>query len=145
MNKTQRRFTYDGFGFPVVLENVPMMKARGVWTPNVDYNALAKALLQVLAQHPSRLTGAEVRFIRHYFQLTLQRFAERFAVSHPAVIKWEKAQQQPTGMGWATEKDIRLFILTELGSPAKGIVGAYRQLATPAQAEPVTIRMDLAA
>jgi DNA-binding transcriptional regulator YiaG len=109
--KIQGRYVYHGFGFPVVLIRVPMVLVRGAWTPEVNYNGLSRRLLEVLVAKPSRLTGAEVHFVRHSFQMTLEEFAGRFGVTHPAVIKWEGKGNQPTAMAWAIEKDLRLEIL----------------------------------
>ena len=36
MKKVQKRFVYEGFGFPVLFLNVPMIKIRGNWTPDVE-------------------------------------------------------------------------------------------------------------
>ena len=33
--KIQKEYVDMGFGFPVYLQNVPMVKVRGVWTPKV--------------------------------------------------------------------------------------------------------------
>ena len=38
--KVQKRFVDTGFGFPIRLINVPMVKVRGVWTPKINYNEL---------------------------------------------------------------------------------------------------------
>jgi hypothetical protein len=67
--KIQKLFIDNGFGFKVKLRNVPMVKVRGVWTPDVDYNDLAKMVLLFLFRKTARLTGAEVRFIRHQLAL----------------------------------------------------------------------------
>lgn len=109
--KRQRSFIYEGFGFPVELRNVPMVRLRGVWTPDINLDWLESALLEALAHKPARLTGVEVRFIRHCFSMTLQQFAERFDVTHPTVMSWERAEADPTSMKWPMEKDLRLEIL----------------------------------
>lgn len=107
-------FFYEGLGFPIQLINVPMMKTRGEWTPDIDYNHLQKAVLIALASKPSSLTGNEVRFIRKYFRKTLEAFGLEFGVSHAAVIDWEKEENNPVKINPATEKCIRLFIIDEL-------------------------------
>ncbi len=81
----RKRFVYEGFGFPVILRNVPMVKVHGQWTPKIDYNELAVYVLFALARKPWRLTGDEMRFIRLHFEMTLTQFGDRFSVSHPAV------------------------------------------------------------
>ena len=113
--RIQKRFVYEGFGFPVLLLNAPMVKVRGVWTPDLNYNELAQGILETMAVHPARLSGSEIRFVRLYFEKTLKKFAERFGVTHPAVKKWEQTKLKPAKMGWSTEKDVRLFILESLG------------------------------
>lgn len=118
-----------GFGFPIKLLNVPMAKVRGEWTPAINYNLLAEVVMRELCEKVGRLTGNEVRFIREHFEMTLQEFAKRFRVTHPAVFKWEALKNRATGMNWATEKDIRLFALLKLKSRSKEIVDLYKMLA----------------
>ena len=143
--RIQGRFVYEGFGFPVVLTNVPMIKVRGAWTPDVDYNALAKHLVLAIATHSARLSGAEVQFVRQYFDMTLQQFAERFGVSHPAVMKWERAGAAAANMSWGTEKDLRLFVLDSLGVKPKALVETYRSLARPLRVARRRIVLDAVA
>lgn len=132
--KIQKEFVDTGFGFKVRLRNVPMVRIRGTWTPKINYNHLASAVLHALAFKPSRLTGAEIKFIRTYFEMTLKNFAQRFSVTHVAVLKWEKAGIHPTLMAWASEKDIRMFILSKLEVKAVLIAQLYSDLeAIPAE------------
>lgn len=128
--RTAAEFIDQGFGFPVRLRDVPMVHIRGVWTPNVDHNVLAHEVLRALCLKPARLTGNEVRFIRLHHGLTLAQFAERFGVSHPAVIKWERAGDKSTNMQWSTEKDLRLWLFLELEGKrnAREFVAVYRSL-----------------
>jgi len=126
--RIQKEFVDTGFGFPIRLMNVPMVKVRGAWTPKLNYNELALAVLRALSQKAARLTGSEVRFIRNHLELTLQEFAGRFCVTHVAVMKWERAKSHPTAMAWATEKDIRLFILSKLTARSDEWVELYARL-----------------
>jgi hypothetical protein len=139
--KITKVFVDEGFGFKVRLLNVRMIKVRGQWTPNINYNKLAGVVLQALAHKPSRLTGAEIHFIRQHFGMTLQAFAKRFCVSHPAVMKWEKAGIKPTAMSWATEKDLRLFTLSKTGSHPVAVAELYSNLEreAPTHTNPVEI------
>ena len=149
MNKTldrkrQEMFVYEGFGFPVVLMHVPMVHVRGAWTPDVDFNKLSDRLLEALARKPARLTGNEVRFIRHSVSMTLVQFARRFGVTHPAVIKWERSCNRPTVMTWAVEKDIRLEILRSRSElEPKEFMAAYAELEEEAAARPERIRLEV--
>ncbi len=143
--KIQKRFVYEGLGFPVVFRNVPMVKVRGAWTPKVNYNDISKLVAIALAHKPSRLTGNEVRFLRHHFELTLVQFAERFAVTHPAVLKWEASEDDPTSMKWAVEKDIRLFVLDQTGVDPVLFAELYRALQKEAKIKGKPVELNLAA
>src|SRR5688572_22442605 len=127
--KRRKVYMYEGLGFPVELRNVPMLFVRGGWAPDVDLNDLAEMVLSALAYKPARLTGDEIRFIRISLSMTLVEFAIRFAVSHPAVIKWERAGRTPTAMAWATEKDARLELLRRGRVTPTAFVDAYGELA----------------
>jgi DNA-binding transcriptional regulator YiaG len=142
--KTERRFVYEGFGFPVVLRNVPMIKVRGAWTPLINYSALARAVLVALAHKPARLTGHEIRFIRQHFEMTLEAFGARLDVSHPAVLKWERAGDKPPAMKWPVEKDLRLFILDALQVRPADFKELYETLREPANAVPRPLELDAA-
>ena len=113
--KIVKNFTYEGLGFPVKLSDVPMMKTRGEWTPDIDYNKLQEEVLISLAKKAQSLTGNELRFIRKYFRRTLEAFGQDFGVSHAAVIDWEKQENLPIKINPATEKCIRMYILDALG------------------------------
>ncbi len=142
--KSQGMFVYKGFGFPVALLNVPMVQVRGAWTPDVDFNALSHRLLQALSRKPARLTGREVRFIRHSLSMTLEQFAHRFGVTHPAVIKWESAGNRPTVMAWAVEKDIRLEALRSTSAVLpSGFLKTYLELRDKPTARPVRLRLNV--
>jgi DNA-binding transcriptional regulator YiaG len=112
--KIKTQYVDYGCGFPIVLINVPMIKTRGEWIPDINYNELEKAALLMLCHKPLKLTGNEIHFIRLYFEMTLQTFAKRFGVQHPTVIKWENYKDSSTNMTVGTEKDIRLFVIKEL-------------------------------
>lgn len=140
--KVQKSFIDEGFGFKVHLLNVPMIKVRGAWTPDINYNELAKVVLQVLCHKPGRLSGAEIRFIRQHFEMTLQAFAERFCVTHVAVMKWERSKNKSTAMAWTTEKDIRLFALSKLTSKAAQIAELYAELEKEPGSTASTVSID---
>lgn len=144
--KIQRQCVDYGCGFPVVLLNVPMIKVRGKWIPDIDYNMVEKSVLLDLCHKPFKLTGNEIRFIRLYFEMTLQAFAKRFGVQHPTVVKWENFNDRATNMSLGTEKDIRLFVIKELMGQ-KSIGALYTELektlfAISAQEEPIQLDME---
>ena len=141
--KIHKVYSDHGFGFPVTLLNVPMIEVRGEWVPEVNQKELQARVVEALVFKHSRLTGSEIRFIRLFAEMTLEKFAERFDVSHPAVLKWEKSGVHATAMTWTTEKDIRLFALTSLSPKAKQFIVAYEQLIDVAHDKPEAIKIDL--
>lgn len=108
------KFVYEGFGFPVILLNVPLKKIRGIEVPDINYNALQLILLDLLSHKPFPLTGNEIRFIRQSLKMTLAEFAKHFSVTHAAVIKWEKSKDQFAKITPSTELYIRLYNLERL-------------------------------
>jgi DNA-binding transcriptional regulator YiaG len=127
-----------GYGFPVIIRDVPMVKVRGKWTPNINYRQLAKEVLLKLASTAGRLSGHQVKFIRLELGMTMQQFAQRFGVTHPAVVKWEKRAAKPTGMGWSTEKDMRLLVIKMLDKSERKFFALYNELETIAPNRTVT-------
>ncbi len=140
--KRQDLFVYEGFGFPVAFVNVPMVLVRGDWTPDVNYTEIARRLLRSLVLKPARLTGHEVRFIRHMMKMNLKQFGKRFGVTHPAVLKWEKTRTRPTAMTWAVEKDMRLEIL-HARKDAGALLAAYDALVEEPTGRPERMRLQL--
>ena len=124
--KVETRFEYGGLGFPVILQNVPMIEVRGIWTPNIDYNLLQKVVLCALANSPSALTGNHIRFIRSWFGLTQAEFGNLFGVTHTAIVKWEKSKDHSAKIMLSTEREIRLHILDQLLKRAEDFRTAYR-------------------
>lgn len=123
------KFVYTGFGFPVVLRDVAMLKTSiGRWAPQVDLNEVESAVFRGLALKPANLTGNEVRFIRQHMSMTLPSFAASLHVTHPAVLKWEGAASKPTSMSWGTELAIRLRILKDSGLTATEFFEAHSEL-----------------
>lgn len=126
--KIAKHFFYEGLGFPIHLVNVPMIKSRGEWTPDIDYNYLQRSILISLSAKPTSLTGNEIRFVRKYFKKTLEAFGKEFGVSHVAVLEWEKEDNNHVKMNPATEKCIRLFILDELHVEDNKFRESYHEL-----------------
>ena len=112
MSKTKTTtITYKGLGFPIRLVNVPMRKAFGEWVLDINFNQLQIAVLLVLAKKTAPLSGKEVRFIRHYLNMSTHAFAKLLGVSHVAILKWEKEERK---MAPGTEICIRLYVLDHL-------------------------------
>ena len=139
--KVQKSYIDYGFGFPVQILNAPLKRVQGEWVLDLNFEKYEKAVLFALAMKPVRLSGNEIRFIRHHFEMDLKGFGKRFGdVAHSAVIKWEKFGDEPTNMNWATEKDIRLAIVDRL--KPKVLRKTYEALQNSAPRKSKRIKID---
>lgn len=139
--RIEKKYVDHGFGFPVIIENVGIAEWHGEEVPMIDHFVLANLLLRSFPDKPARLTGAEIRFIRKFFEMTLLEFGRQFGVSHVAVKKWEDKGMNPTKMSWSTEKDIRMFVVRRLGLKPSQFVALYDRLRNepPMQGKPLSI------
>ncbi|NGX38305.1 MAG: hypothetical protein K1000chlam2_01478 [Chlamydiae bacterium] len=110
-NTKKQTFVYKAFGFPIKLINVPMKRVVGEWVIDVDFVALEKAILRLLIHKRTPLSGAELRFIRKFLEMTTTEFGKLFDVSHVAVLKWEGGKTRPP---ISTDIYIRLHVLDQL-------------------------------
>ena len=110
-DKKTSTFIYEGLGIPVKLINVPMKKMLGEWFIDVNMETLQRVVLEALIHKPFSLTGAELRYIRHYMEMSCADFGKTFGVSHVAVVKWEN---EKNGISPALELYIRLHMMTYL-------------------------------
>jgi DNA-binding transcriptional regulator YiaG len=126
--RTQRKLLYKGLGFPVQLVDAPMVEIDGEWALDVNRNALMDAMAIAVPLKPARLTGAEVRFLRLFFEMTLQAFADELGVVRQTIAHWESSGQAMSPMTWPTELGVRLYALSRLGLSSTQIAEAVRQL-----------------
>lgn len=126
--KMIKKMIYNGFGFPIVLINVPAKIVRGNLEPAINYKTLGASVIEALCQKETPLTGNQVKFIRLYFELPLREFAELFGLSHPAVLKWERYGDDFAGISPATEKTLRLEAIFRLGLNAKDFYRVFSKL-----------------
>ncbi len=124
-DKKTSTFVYEGLGIPVKLINVPMKKMMGEWFIDVNMEALQRVVLEALIHKPFSLTGAELRYIRHYLEMSCAGFGKTFGVSHVAVVKWENEQN---GISPALELYIRLYMMTYLNAKDNEFRALYNDL-----------------
>ena len=127
-HKIDKRFVYEGLGFPVILFDVPMVNLRGEWALDIDMNRFQRAVLLALAHHPFDLTGDHIRFIRSWLRLSYARFGSLFGVTHAAVVKWEKSSSRSAKIAVTTQREIRLHILDKILKNDCEFRNAYRKI-----------------
>lgn len=122
VKKIQKKYLYEGLGFPIELHNVEMVKFEDEWHPKIDVRKIADAAIKALVLQKSRLTGNQIKFIRAYFSMSLRMFAKKVVnESHMAVKKWEDCGNKATSMDLNIEKILRLYILDKVVVPERQI------------------------
>ncbi|MDR3555428.1 MAG: hypothetical protein P4L55_11785, partial [Syntrophobacteraceae bacterium] len=114
MKEKPKKFTYYGLGFPIDLYGFPIKIYWGEEMPDIDYNKLKTAVIELLAKKPIPLTGNEVRFIRQYLRKNYTEVAQMLGQTRQAVTKWESKEDEFAMITPSTELHIRLSILTFL-------------------------------
>lgn len=142
---TRKTVKFNGFGFPVILLNAPMKIEHGEEIPNVNFNRLQDNLFQALLLKPSRLSGAEVKFLRHYLKLTQEAFSKTLKVERSLISKWESKDLKATGMS----SHIEIFLRLKLAKLKNQSIDRNFSVGEPATdtksvGKPIEIRLDKA-
>ena len=125
-----KKLTYNGFGFPIVLANVPVKMIRGRLEPVINYKELSAAVITALCLKQTPLTGNQVKFIRLFFEMSLRDFAALFGLTHQAVMKWEEHGDKFASISPAIEKTLRLDALFRLGATPREFYKIFSDLQT---------------
>ena len=142
---TRKTVKFNGFGFPVVLLNAPMKVEHGEEIPDVNFNRIQDILFQALLLKPSRLSGAEVKFLRHYLELTQEAFSKTVKVERSLISKWESKDLKATGMS----SHIEIFLRLKLAKLKNQSIDRNFSVGEPATdtksvGKPIEIRLDKA-
>jgi DNA-binding transcriptional regulator YiaG len=124
-NRKKETFVFEGLGFPIKLINAPMKKVFGEWAIDINMNKLMLVVLEAMVHKPVALTGAELRFIRSYLQMTSTEFGKIFGVTHAAVLKWESGKNK---ISPPLELCIRLHVLNHLRAKDKEFRALFKEL-----------------
>ena len=136
--KIVKTFTYEGLGFPIILENVLFHKIRGEWLPKIDVEELAEVIFRMLPSKTSKLTGNEIKFIRTFLGKSKPAFGELFKLSHTAVSKWETSGNTPAPISPSQEVVLRLYLEDYLNVGDREFYKAYKGLETSVYSEDET-------
>jgi len=143
--KTQKNYLYNGLGFPIILKQAEFKMIAGKWLLKVDVKKVSDAVIRALPVKPAGLTGAEVRFVRTYFELSKRKFAEELNVSHTAVNKWEAADQERAKIESHIEIMLRSYIKLKLNEESdfsnfyKGLIDESKKFSDTFEAAPLKI------
>ncbi|HEY1079035.1 MAG TPA: hypothetical protein VGE46_03025 [Bdellovibrio sp.] len=118
-----KNFRFEGFGFPVIFDELPAIKVRGELVPDVDFNKYAKPLIEhICARQDVPLSGNQVKFIRHYFGKSLREFAKMLNVTHQSIMRWENQKNLAAQIDVNTEIVVRIKILKAINSKSDYIL-----------------------
>lgn len=116
---------YKGLGFPIRLIDVPMKKMFGDWVLDIDMTELQIVVLKALVYKPAPLTKNELKFIRHFLELTTTEFGKLFGVTHSAVVQWENGKRN---LSPSIELCIRLYVMNHLHVKDKEFRNLYNKI-----------------
>ena len=103
-------------GFPILLLACPMVEIWGEQVPDVDMGWIQDTAYDALMTRPERLTGAQVRFIRHHHRMRQADLARVLNLAnHSAVSVWESREDDPAGMDYNTEVLLRVWMAAKTG------------------------------
>lgn len=85
-----KEFIYEGFGFPVKLYNVILIKDRDYTYPLIALNDLMFKVATALIIRNEKLSGAKLKFLRKFCNKSLDDFAKILEVSKTTILNWEK-------------------------------------------------------
>jgi DNA-binding transcriptional regulator YiaG len=141
----RKTFKFNGFGFPIILLNAATKVENGEEILDVNLNRIQDMLFHALLLKPSRLSGAEVKFLRHYLELTQEAFSKTVKVERSLISKWESRDLKATGMSSHVEMFLRLK-LTKLKNQSIDRNFSVSEPATNAKGvgKPIEIRLDRA-
>lgn len=113
MKTTKETIIFNHLGFPIILIDWPHLEINGSWEPDIHYEALERLIFEMLPYKPSRLTGAEIKFIRTYLEMTQAQFAKwlRDIKDASTVAIWEKFDLKQTNIDSAMEKSLRMQLI----------------------------------
>lgn len=91
-----REYIYEGFGFPVKLHNVIIIKDRDYTYPLIALNDLMFKVSAALIIRNEKLSGAKLKFLRKFCNKSLDEFAKILEVSKTTILNWEKDYSDKT-------------------------------------------------
>ena len=115
--KKLEKYIYKGLGFPIELNDVPLVEFEGKQHPKIDIRKVSENAIRELPFQKEKFTGNQIRFIRSFLRMSLREFAKGVVKeSHSAVNKWEKFKTKSTNMDSNIETVLRLYLIEKFCS-----------------------------
>lgn len=130
ISRENRRF---GDGLDVVLIGIEVRRCSECGEEEAVIPRIAEVrstIAENLIQRSTRLTPAEIRFLRTYLGYSGGDFAEKIGVTREAVSRWENGARP---MGKTAERLLRLMVAFHIGAGPydladKGVDGEHQRL-----------------
>ena len=88
--KTVKNYTYHGLGFPIVIQDAKVVETKfGIGLDPKLRSKVKDYAIKALLTEISRYTGAQLKFIRKYLELTQQDFADKLGMGRTKVVSLE--------------------------------------------------------
>jgi transcriptional regulator with XRE-family HTH domain len=124
-----KNYEWNGFGFPIVFEELPGVKLRGELVPDVNWDEIAKPIVQfICGSQEVPFSGNQVKFIRMHLGMSLREFAKFMGVTHQSVMRWEEKAKAIAHIDAHTEIVMRIKVLKALHSDSKTIDQAVEKV-----------------
>jgi len=139
---------FEELGFPILLVDPPMVEVRGHQVPDVNLRELQEAVFRLLIGKPTRLVGAEVRFIRKHVRMRQADLARVLNMAnHSVVSQWEGREDQFTGMEYNTEVLLRIWMAAKAGLTDRlvDLLEAELKDLAPGSGQPLSVDLHRAA
>ena len=112
--KTLSSYTFKGFGFDVLLKNVPVKTVDGDDYPNINMNELKTHTAKALLRSKQRLIGHQMKFLRTYLKMSFDDVSARIHIPASTLRSWENKGADFTGLSLEQEKAFRILAINQI-------------------------------
>ena len=104
-------YKYEVLGFPVFIVNPVFKDISGERYLDIDHGKFMKNVFKALTHKKTRISGAELKFIRKYMKMTqddLVRIVFDNEIDRSVVSRWESKKNGTSGMSFSQETMLRM-------------------------------------
>ena len=124
-----KNYLWNGFGFPVIFEELPAIKLRGELVPDIDFSKVAPDLIKfICSEQELPLSGNQIKFFRHALNFSMRDFAKLIGVTHQSLMRWENRKNHPAKIEAHIEIVLRILMLKRFDGNKNEILEATNQV-----------------
>lgn len=114
MKKILPTYTFKGFGFDVLLKNIPVSTVEGEEYPDIDMNELKITIAKALLTNRQQLTGYHLKFLRTYLKMSFDDVSSRIHIPASTLRSWENKGHDTSGLTLEQEKAFRIMSINQI-------------------------------